>query len=595
MKLCPISFSAALGSALLLAACDRGAQQSEAQRIAEERAALEREKAQLAAEKIAAQQNANEQERARIEAERGALDREKAQLAANREAEAAAQRDAKIAAEREQRMTAERRAAEQTAARREAEEREREAKLAAENAAQEARATQTIDFFYEALDPHGDWVEVDRYGYAFRPRASLDSRWRPYTDGGWVYTDYGWTWRSNEPFGWATYHYGRWARLPRVGWVWIPGSEWGPAWVSWRRSDDYVGWAPLPPDAWSSSGFNPAVDLYFDIGPGLYVFLRTADFGEPTYIGRVVEPEKNVTIINHTVNVTNVVYKKVQNDVTVVNEGPDITEINRVARNPVQKLAVQRIESGAIKSAKVQDGVLQVAAPKLKGEPTTAKPKQIKENAKGKKPDLGWNQPKGAVDQFRTEAKKQARQAELAAQKPQLAPTTPLPPPPVPPATTPVPREVKEEKPEGKPLPSATPAVKPPAEKKPRTKAKPPEAAPTDAEPKKQKLRIEKLDQSTFPKKPSAPPNDGGAPLIRETPRTPERPTIQRPDRPERPGKERTGGLDQNRLSPSQPQPADEEPKLKEFKKPKSEPAPQTSLDGTVPDNSAKKSDRAPE
>src|SRR2546423_9736807 len=29
----------------------------------------------------------------------------------------------------------------------------------------------------------------------------------------------------------------------------VPGDEWAPAWVSWRSSKDYVGWAPLPPEA----------------------------------------------------------------------------------------------------------------------------------------------------------------------------------------------------------------------------------------------------------------------------------------------------------------------------------------------------------
>src|SRR5437773_2233500 len=83
-----------------------------------------------------------------------------------------------------------------------------------------------------------------------QPREAQGSRdWRPYTDGHWVYTDVGWTWVSEEPFGWATYHYGRWTRLRNIGWVWVPGDEWAPAWVSWRKNNDYVGWAPLPPEA----------------------------------------------------------------------------------------------------------------------------------------------------------------------------------------------------------------------------------------------------------------------------------------------------------------------------------------------------------
>ena len=52
---------------------------------------------------------------------------------------------------------------------------------------------------------------------------------------------------SDEPYGWATYHYGRWLYDDFQGWVWKPGVEWAPAWVGWRSNDDYIGWAPLGP------------------------------------------------------------------------------------------------------------------------------------------------------------------------------------------------------------------------------------------------------------------------------------------------------------------------------------------------------------
>jgi hypothetical protein len=54
---------------------------------------------------------------------------------------------------------------------------------------------------------------------------------------------------SNEPFGWITYHYGRWYYDNYYGWVWMPDDVWAPAWVEWRYDDDYIGWAPLPPYA----------------------------------------------------------------------------------------------------------------------------------------------------------------------------------------------------------------------------------------------------------------------------------------------------------------------------------------------------------
>jgi hypothetical protein len=369
MKLTRPALALTAIAALILSGCDRGASQAEAQRLAAERAALEREKADLAAEKTMAREAAIEQERLRLQAERAELDREKNRLTAEREAKVQAEEQVRNATEREARMAAERRAADEAAARREAEAREN---------AEGSRTTQTVDFFYDALDPYGEWIELEPYGYAFRPNTNQTALWRPYTDGGWVYTEYGWTWRSNEPFGWATYHYGRWTRLPRLGWVWIPGTEWGPAWVSWRRSSDYIGWAPLPPDAWSSKGFNAGVDSYFDIGPGLYTFLRVVDFGEPTYVDRVIEPERNVAIIDNSVNITKVVYKTVNNKTTVVNEGPDLTVINKEARRPVQQLKVQRINAVGPRPAKAEPGTLQMVAPELKKAVAPVKPKQVK-------------------------------------------------------------------------------------------------------------------------------------------------------------------------------------------------------------------------
>src|ERR687892_2454816 len=77
----------------------------------------------------------------------------------------------------------------------------------------QARADVSIDFFYNNLSG-GNWIEVGDYGYGWQPDvATSDSNWRPYADGYWAYTDVGWTWVSYEDFGWATYHYGRWANL----------------------------------------------------------------------------------------------------------------------------------------------------------------------------------------------------------------------------------------------------------------------------------------------------------------------------------------------------------------------------------------------
>ena len=101
-----------------------------------------------------------------------------------------------------------------------------------------AQETLDIDYFYDQLDPYGEWVWHPRFGYVWLPQ-TVSENWRPYTVGHWVYTDeYGWYWHSYEPFAWAVYHYGRWGYDPSYGWFWVPGDTWAPAWVEWPTATD---------------------------------------------------------------------------------------------------------------------------------------------------------------------------------------------------------------------------------------------------------------------------------------------------------------------------------------------------------------------
>jgi hypothetical protein len=109
-----------------------------------------------------------------------------------------------------------------------------------------ATAAPSLADFERALDRLGEWVHVRPWGRGWRP-AGVGPEWRPYFHGSWTYSEDGWFWVSAEPWGWATYHYGRWLFDGSFGWVWVPGRVWAPAWVTWRWSEDAVGWAPLPP------------------------------------------------------------------------------------------------------------------------------------------------------------------------------------------------------------------------------------------------------------------------------------------------------------------------------------------------------------
>lgn len=199
----------------------------------------------------------------------------------------------------------------------------------------------SFEFFFDSLSPYGDWIQVDDYGYCWRP-SGVDEDWSPYSDGYWTYTDAGWTWVSYEDFGGIVYHYGRWMKLEDEGWCWVPDYEWGPAWVSWRRSDDYVGWAPLPAEAhWHRDrGFSVWVDTSFDIGPAHFNFCRWHDFGAPVLRPVILRRSENIVIIANTVNITNITYNTRAG--CVFNGGLEYAYVNRYVARPIPALKLVR-------------------------------------------------------------------------------------------------------------------------------------------------------------------------------------------------------------------------------------------------------------
>ena len=225
----------------------------------------------------------------------------------------------------------------------------------------------SVDFFYNNISG-GSWVDVEDYGYGWQPDAAVsDADWRPYADGYWAYTDYGWTWVSYEDFGWATYHYGRWAKIEDMGWVWFPGSdlEWGPAWVSWRTGGDQIGWAPLPPRGagivYEGRPIGGRVDVEFDIGPAYYNFVDVRFIGEPVLRSHIYAPSYNVTYINQTVNVTNITVK----NKIVYNYGPDVTVLSQHSARPIQRLKIDRQTNVDVSVAAKSGGLTKVQGDKL--------------------------------------------------------------------------------------------------------------------------------------------------------------------------------------------------------------------------------------
>ncbi len=214
--------------------------------------------------------------------------------------------------------------------------------LAAPRTAQ-ARADVSFDYFYDALLPYGEWIEVEGYGLCWHP-TDVDDDWVPYSDGYLAFTDAGWTWVGYEEFAGIVYHYGRWLKVKVAGWCWVPDYEWGPAWLSWRMSDDYIGWAPLPPRAyWQPEiGISTWADTAYDIGPDFYNFCRVRDFGAPVLRPLIINRTRNVTIIRNTVNITNITYNTYGDVPVIYNGGPSYTVISSRCEHPIPTLKLVR-------------------------------------------------------------------------------------------------------------------------------------------------------------------------------------------------------------------------------------------------------------
>ena len=516
-----------------------------ARMAAKERADAEAKQA-AAEEKLRAAQteseraaDANRAEADRLAAERAAIDAERKRIDDDAARITAAQRatmEEELRKRDDALKAAEKRAADATRAKAEAEQAriaaEREARRQRDEAEKPLPRGRNMDFFFTSLEPYGDWDEVEGYGPVFQPReAQRDRNWRPYTDGEWVWTEQGWTWRSNEPHGWATAHYGRWVRHAREGWMWVPGTEWAPAWVSWRKSDSHIGWAPLPPEAHSARGFNATVDEYYDIGARNYVFVPRERFGgAKTYVGHIIAPERNVTIIQNTINVTNITYRGTGRSAVIVNNGPELDFANSRSTMPVPIVRLERSEGQDARSisgpAVIAGGMLRLIAPVFAHERATTAPRMIRKTAT-RDIDHGWAGDDAAAQKLaRERAAAEARKAEQEEREAfakLVKDAKPLPLPGTPATKSPSPAPVLP-----RPLPPIV--TKPAVEPKPEVKAPEPKRPAAPAEPaavkvvKEQKPSAPEKEKSIAVPKAPVPPERTPKPAKPQTPATVDRP-----------------------------------------------------------------------
>jgi hypothetical protein len=252
----------------------------------------------------------------------------------------------------------------------------------------------SYDVFYDQLSADGHWLFAENYGYVYQPKiAENNPDWRPYANGHWEATDCGWYWDTDEPFGWATYHYGRWANIDSTGWVWTPGIDWSPAWVSWRLCDNgFVGWAPLPPECPRPSDVVPIgswCDSYADIGPGAFCFLPVSEWFKPSYAGLLAPASQNLELIDASRNVTNISATKT----TISNFGP---RPDLIAQQTGQEVKTYQLHYSEVRgqhnfSRSINGNLLNIDGPAVKLKANATKVPTVIKTIVRPTVNKGWN------------------------------------------------------------------------------------------------------------------------------------------------------------------------------------------------------------
>jgi uncharacterized protein DUF6600 len=271
-------------------------------------------------------------------------------------------------------------------------------------------------FFYDDLAPYGTWYERSPYGWVWSP-TSVTTGWRPYTVGYWAYTDFGWTWVSDDPWGWAPYHYGRWDYDD--GWFWVPGDTWAPAWVSWRYGDGWAGWAPLPPDVrWrGSAGLEySGSELDRRIRPTAWSFVPEEDLESGSIRGSVLPTSRNQQLLQRTRNVTR--YGSLGN--RPAERGLDPTLIERATGQPVRRRAVVDRPSPVTNQGHVADQSIDVYRPQVIPRRSEVRPSSPQGSAQTAEADRRHAEAERRLERQREEADRRTTETRLRGDRQRL-------------------------------------------------------------------------------------------------------------------------------------------------------------------------------
>jgi hypothetical protein len=213
----------------------------------------------------------------------------------------------------------------------------------------------SFQVFYDQLSPYGQWVDNPEFGNVWIPDAGPD--FVPYsTRGYWIMTDYGWTWLSDYSWGWAPFHYGRWSYDNSFGWFWVPDYEWGPAWVNWRGSEGYYGWAPMQPGVSISMSFGMDYNSHYDH----WNFVSYRNFGRSDMNRYYVNRDDHERIIRNSTVINNTYIDNSRHSTYVT--GPSRDDVQRASGRKVRPVSIQE---SSIPEQKVSNGNLHIYRPQV--------------------------------------------------------------------------------------------------------------------------------------------------------------------------------------------------------------------------------------
>ncbi|MHB8338464.1 MAG: DUF6600 domain-containing protein [Ignavibacteriaceae bacterium] len=195
-------------------------------------------------------------------------------------------------------------------------------------------------FFYSSLSPYGSWIQINGGVNVWHPE-NVGYGWSPYYYGHWVWTNDGWYWDSDEPFGSIVYHYGRWYNDETYGWIWVPDYQWAPAWVEWRYDNDYIGWAPLPPYASFSVDFGIRFTASYYMPYQYYSFVSYRYMCNPHVYNYYLDNNFKYRIYSATKYRTNYGFS----DGRVINRGVDVDYVRQRSGERIVESRIQGVSN----------------------------------------------------------------------------------------------------------------------------------------------------------------------------------------------------------------------------------------------------------